>query len=373
MKRKKLWDSTTVFLVGLQAMAAEPRPDEIPTMNLMSDSTRVSLLVKPARKARDGEGGTSWKIDANVSLADIGTTIFDLVGVAPVDGQSLEGALAGPQPDLREDRLIVTESAWDQWRRAGTIRAAVRKGPFLYLFDERDQLFNTVTDSLEANPLRKSDPSFTSLGTKLSDYLRSLGFSRWRGAPVVELERALLAKELWRDRPPSAEHRQRLKDLARRFPGDERIRGWRAKIAVQASDWKELKAAAGRKGERPDWEFVAARNLGEKVTVTPGPCFEFVRNPGVIAKACPNEAIADLLIWANEGARETARARAADQFTRYYLYRALAERVAESNLLAGEHWDSVAFDDNPDAVDLILALPEFRKIKATLANAVTRD
>lgn len=373
MMRRKIWDSTDIFLVGLQADPSAERFGEIPAVNLFSEATRVTLIIKPSRKKRDGN--FNWKIDANVSLTDVGATLFDLIG-APLpkswtSAESLKEALTSPQPNWPPDRMIITESAWGEWRGLGPIRASVRQGPYLFIFDEEEQLYNTLTDSLEMNPLPHRDANARELRTRYANFLRAKGFIPWRRPARVELERALLARELWRDREPSQETIQSLKDLSAQFADDEILRGWRAIWALRLADWSELREAAGGAEPKPVWEYVARRNLGEKAPAPDGPCFEFLKVPRALAnphveKDCRAEGLTELLAWANEASSESARLRAMEQFVRFYILKTLASRIAEQNQVGGFRWDTVAMAHEPDIVHLLLALPEFRRYRAGL-------
>ena len=380
MKRRKTWDSTDVFLVGLQADPSSGRPDELPAANLFSEATRVTLMIKPARKARDGN--FNWKIDANVSLIDVGATLFDLIGaprgkLAP-SAESLKAALSSPQPDWPHDRLIITESAWGEWRGAGTIRASVRQGPYLFIFDEAAQIFNTLTDNLESSALPFWDPNANELRNRFGQLLRMRGFSPWKTPARGDLARAALGRELWRDREPAPETIQRLRTLSKRYPEDPILRAWHATWALRQGDWSDLKTLSAQPMREPTWEFVALRNLAEKASVPSGPCFEFLRAPGSLSnpqlgKDCRAEGLAELLAWANEASSEFTRNRAMDAFLRIYIAKTLASRIAEQNQVVGSRWDAVPLTDAPDTTDLILALPEFRKYRAQVRARIQAE
>lgn len=378
MKKRKIWDTTDVFLIGLQSDPQFDRFGEVPAMNLFSEATRVTLIIKPSRKKRDGN--FNWKIDANVSLTDVGATLYDLIGARPsshrISAESLKEALTSPQPNWPPDRMIVTESAWGEWRGIGPVRASIRQGPYLYIFDEEDMVFNTLTDNLELNPLPRHDKVTKELKARYSNYLRSKGFIPWRTPSRRELERSLLARELWRDREPTIETIQRLKALSVEFEDDEILLGWRAIWALRLGDWNDLKEAGDGAIERPLWEYVARRNLAEKAVVPSGPCFEFLKAPRALAnpqldKNCRVDGLAELLTWANETSNEASRIRAMDQFIRFYTSKTLANRIAEQNQVGGFRWDTVAMANEPDIIDLLLALPEFRRYRSIVRARVS--
>jgi len=395
LKKRKLWDSTEIFLVGMQADSPEKRAEEIPSMNLFSESTRITLMIKPSRKSRGGATSFNWKIDSNVSLVDVGATLFDLIGadrtrvdvginslndisekesgdVATEAGvYSLKSALLGPQPTWPSERMIISESAWSQWRGVGPIRAAIRQGPYFFLYDEPTKVFNTLTDNAEVMPLPLNDSAASQLRSGFSGFLKSLGFQPWKTPPRDLVEKLSLAAELWRDREPSAEALTHLKKMSQHYQSDQQLRAWRANWAVRLEDWTELKADASTLPLQPLWSYVAEKNLGEKAVLPEDPCLEFLRSPmpfmnPILPKSCRAEGLADLLSWANESATEPVRLKAMEQFLRFYLQKELAMKIAEHNEVVGRRWDAIPLADAPELLDLILSLPEMRKYKTAI-------
>jgi hypothetical protein len=385
MKRRKIWDSTAVFLVGLQANAVGPHPEELPAMSLFSESTRTTLMIKPPRKTRGGATVFNWKIDANVSLADVGMTLFDLIGAARPDQSdavaplySLRSALVGPQPDWPAERMILSESAWAEWRGVGTVRGAARQGPHLYLFDEPEKLFNTLTDTSELAPVRNSDESARIMKAKYSSLLASLGYKPWKPLSRNFIEKSAIARELWRDREPGPELLSRLRAAAENDPTDTELRAWRATWALRSEDWTELKAVADQLPLQPLWAFLAEKNLGEKAILPDEICLQFLKAPQpllnpILPKKCRVDGLSDLFEWMNESSPEMMRNKAMEQFLRFFTSRSLAERVAENNQVVGLRWDSVSLAGAPDMIDLILALPELKKYKAILRAHLLAD
>jgi len=388
MKKRKIWDATDVILVGLQGAGLE-RSREIPATDLFSEGTRTTLMIKPARKVRDGP--FNWKIDTNVSLVDLGASLFDVIGVKPrrapdpeeeSPAHSLKSALSGPEPDWSNDRMIVSETAWPDWRYGHNIRSAARRGPYLFLFDERAQLFNTFTDNSETTPVPSYEAGTAGVRALFNEFLRAKGFQPWRPLSHEILERETLARELWRNDKGGGGAYKKLVETAKHRANDVILQGWRASWALRGSNWRELKAAAiafakGAMGlKQPLWSYIAARNLGEKTAVPDEPCLSFLQGMRALSKDCRLEGWSDFLTWANETASEAARAKAAEAFFRSYFARALASRIGEHNLLVGETIDSSERLDGPDMVELLLALPELKKqralVRAKLAGELGR-
>lgn len=381
LKRRKVWDSTDVILVGLNGSIPDSRDDEVPSTNLFSERTRVALMIKPARKRRDGP--FNWKIDSNVSLADVGATLFDIVGYPKTRSMSfpevvsLRTALKGPEPDWPEERLMLSESAWSSWRGYGGIRAAVRKGSFLHINDTRPLLFDTLTDSLEISPLPLSDRRYDVLRSELSGFLEQASFEAWKPLDHLVADKMELARELWRSRSPSVEMREGLKSLSSRYPKDEQLLGWRAIWALRTDNWAELKAAAGKSDLRPLWWYVAARNSGEKTELPNDPCLGFLKANGKswqVPRDCTSEGFAELMRWRDESLESSERTSAMEAFFKIYGVQALSVKIAEQNHVNGLAWDtSLAFLEAPSFVDLVLALPEMKKYRvATLKRIAAR-
>ena len=374
MKRRKIWDATDIVLVGLQGAGPEGGGDLAP-VNLLSSGTRTTLMIKPARKVRDGP--FNWKIDTNVSIVDVGATLFEFIDIPvpkPSDGMtwvhSLKTALAGPEPNWPTDRVIFSESAWPQWRDHGGIRSAARRGPYLYVFDDTPLLFNTLTDNAELNPLRSVGQNIGVLA-EFKDILRGRGFLPWPALSLQVLERSQLARDLWRGHHEisAEESYHRLKTLAKRYIDDPILQGWRALWALRNSDWHELKNAAVSRGsqlieQQQLWAYVAARNLGEKTALPSDPCLSFLFDLNRLSKDCRVTGWAEFANWANEALPESARLKASDTFFREYFSRRLSFHIAEHNLMIGETEDTAVNLKSPDTIDIFLALPELKRQRA---------
>lgn len=379
MKTKKIWDSTDVFVVGLGGaapVAFTERAGEMQPTNLFGESTHAALMIKPAGKRR--EGPFNWKIDINVSLVDVGTTLFDLVvGRLPEGlsrsssaGVSLQSALKGPAPNWAHDRSITSESAWADWRGVGGIRGAVRRESYLYVLDEPDSIYNTLTDNFEYSPLPLGDERSYQTRMQLSESLRNQGYQSWQAPSRSTVEKLALARDLWRRKEIDAETLSRLRNLALRFSKDEELAGWRAVLALRRSDWVELKETAGKESVRAEWAFVAARNLGEKANVPASPCFDFLKerpSERKLSRDCSSSGVRELFDWTNEALPESERTKAFEALLRIQSQKALANTLAEHNVANGWVWD-VPIDglSVPDPVELILALPEMRKYRNQL-------
>jgi hypothetical protein len=432
LKSRKIWDNTDVFLIGtnganvansandqngvsgtgavtndsigaLGSIGAQNMNGALKSKNLarvLSASTRVTLMIKPARKLR--ETLSNWQIDSNVNLADVGATIFSILSHRPnkftlkgsqsqlkdkdiqvksvvelnsevspesyLQAVSLQSVMRGPKPDWSSERFILSESAWSSWHGFGPVRLALRKGPLLYLNDSPPILYDTFTDSFESAPIIESDAKYSKVRSEFAALLKPISNEPWREPTPNILAKLALARELWRSRKPTPEVLEKLKFLSRRHPDDSQLLGWRAVWAVRLSDWKELKAASGKPVAKKDWAFVAAKNLGEHLDGVESPCLQLFREKtnlnSNIPKNCPADELKNLLIWNDESLEQGVRDRAMDNFIRQYSVHLMSSRIAEANYAADLSWD-VSLDtlDAPEMIDLILALPEMRKFR----------
>ena len=378
MKRRKIWDSTTVVLVGLNGNVSDARNGEPGAVNLYSESTRSTLMVKPARHANpDYIIPSNWKIDSNVSLVDIGETLLEMLTAATPDesgGQgrvvskmgtvSLQNAFTDPKPNWPDNREILVESAWPDWRGVGGVRASLRRGPYLYLFDSDARLYNTLTDNLEVRPLPLNEPGVARLREEFSVHLKSLGYSPWKITNDSELDRTLLGEDLWRERPVTAEMAKRLKALTRRYPDNRELIGWRAHVDVQRADWPDLKAAAGE--VRPLWSYVADVNLNSpKQTILDACSKALFTQSADRDKDCGDDLARALATWADEHKSRADRERAMELFNRLEINKAVSDRVSRANLTAGDTWDvSRGRWSEPSLTELMLATPALRKYRS---------
>jgi hypothetical protein len=396
LKKRGLWDSTEVVLAGLNGYAPDPRAGEPLGLNLFSESTHVTLMIKPSRsKGVTSNSASNWKIDANVSLVDLGATLFDFIdpkGRRPISRfnvVSLKNVLQSPDPDWSMDREIVSESAWPEWRKFAGIRAAVRKGSLLFIYDQRNLLFDTLSDNLETTPIPWGDLTYNAERVKMANYLDSFSYQPWAIAADSQskqwIVRTELGRDLWRSTEPPRETRNRLRILSELGNASAWLMGWRARIDIRSADWQDLLFISANKNllkheslnglDRQLWKYVADKNLGRKSDFPEGPCVGFLR-PGTsrhLPKECADELARDLAQATDDGASESSRSQAFESLAKRYSKLLLIERVAELNYATALKWDT-SFEvlDNPNLVDLLLALPEFKKLKANLRSKITR-
>lgn len=382
MKQRKIWDNTHVFLVGVNSYSSESRKNEFISTNLFSERTHVAVMLKPARKVR--ETPFNWKIDTNVSLVDVGVTLFDLIGVPVEVGSgflpvvSLKNVLSSPKPDWSDDRLILSESGWAEWRELGPIRYAARKGSFLYLHQIPMRFFNTLADRLEAAPLSEDDPRYGELKKDLAEPLYNRHYPLWPGIDLLVREKLELGEELWQGDLPRPETFEFLNLMLRKYPKDSQLRGWSAQWALRREQWSELKKIAEQPFES-SWNFVAEKNLpetktssktGSKPIVAPDDvCLKYLTvaasERAAVLRDCALPEVKELIASSDQGSPQ--RQRALETFSRLYKRKVTDGLIQELSYASGLTWDTpLALPNGPQVVDLILALPENKKLRASL-------
>ena len=377
MKKRKTWDATNIVVVGLNSHGNEEH-EEIRALNLYSEGTHVSLFVKPAGDEKKVLGN----FDSDVSLVDVGATLFDWLG-EPLEPSSDDNLVSISFKDLLKDRsaieqkkrLIITESAWSKWRNFGEIRFAVRSSNLLVLNDRTPRIFDTLSDSVELVNLGSSGLHSATLLN-----IRSF-FSSHHLEPFDSLKREQrlkfnLAQELWRGVRPSNELLLRLAELSDKNPADLQLLNWKAIWDLRLDRWKQLKAS-GIKASHPLWKFIAARNLKEKLDIPDDPCLNLIKEYSnakinLNFRDCRAEDFNELLTWLDDSQVLSIRQRAMESFLKIHTDKVLLDRISELNFLTGMSWDvSLSFPKEPSVSDLILALTENRKYRQILNKRLT--
>lgn len=375
LKSNKMWAESTVILAGLNGYPVQGRPGDIKPLNLYSEGTRVTLMIKPPRKEYDEP--IKWTYDSNVSLVDVGATVFDLIDKfvppenTPYKVQSLHSIFKGPSAkSFDEPKWILNSSAWcgQQGLDCGT-RIGLREGPLFFLYDQNRKLYNTLLDNFETSPLPWNDPRF-SRTVEYENFARERGLQPWAGVARNLVAKVQVGKLLWNARGPSREAISQLRRLSNQYKNDTQLSGWRALLALRRGDWNELKAAA--RDSKDDWVYVADANLNEKTKAKPSSCLRHAvslleRKKSTPPRECDNSELLRLYDLIAENGDDQERQRAFESFAKLYLERMIDLRVAEQNLVADADWDvSLAKPSEPTLVDLVLGLPDARRFRIQL-------
>lgn len=385
LRRNRLWDSTVIVLVGLQGESSDGRVDEIPALDMHSDMTHVTLLVKDAVRASKpgkpselptGQTDYNWapkssSFDVNVSLADVGVTLFERVSPRSLrmfegeEVRSLADALKGPGEHLEEwrkaDRAILSESAWARWQLDSSlpIRVAIRKGPYLYIHDTEkssSSLYNTLTDAFEVSPLPRRNARTLELKSEFSALASSLGFQEFPGVSAQQLletrwARAFFSKRLGlrsgEGSPPIVDtDQQRIEILEEQ---NAHIKLW---LALQK--WETG-------AELPAPNLCSQFVLGANQAAMMNSGFETE-----LMRVCPFRGAKEIARWLRlpEGVE---RARALDHIVRFDQQRVTGVRVAEASHALGRVWETgSARRRELEGLEVLLAQPEASRLRSQL-------
>ena len=357
LKARRRWNHTNVILVGVSGDLGGGESEREPAItSLRAGSVQVSLLIKPAQKERDNV--ISWAVDRNVSLVDVGRTMLEWLGEAPPKSslplatpESLVPALTSAEPNVTEDRLILTESGWPEWRDQAGIRFAVRQNQFVFVHDRRPLIFNTLTDRMESLSLKPTDPLWTSLNEDVMSLLSDPRTTPFEGGARGTLDQLDVARELWRDHVGN-----------RRARRDDPWARWYLRQALTARDWREVRKLATELND-PVGVFVAARNLGEAAHTPRQPCLRLVLPPRHDRRnyrpECEDERTLALYAWQSaksDEERQSAQERSMRLFTNAWI----DQDVGRLNLLNGLRWDVARrYPEKPATIEYLLTLKDF--------------
>lgn len=157
LKRRNLWNSSYVVLLGLNGSRQFHRPTLPPNINLLSDRSQVSLLIKPPKPERDSK--TLWRVDEHVTLADMGKTFFEILQKKSENSSNLNQFsvistlphIQNPNQTTNPSRMLLIESAWPLQLGFDQIRFSIRSKNLIYVHDKKPQLYNSLMDRLETS------------------------------------------------------------------------------------------------------------------------------------------------------------------------------------------------------------------------------
>lgn len=366
LRRNKRWNSTHILLVGLNSTRRRENETDSP-LSLKSESVQVTLMIKPARKERDNI--IQWGVDRNVSLVDVGYTLFQVLGLeAPVSSlsllkpESLLSSLSQPEPDWSEDRLILTETAWPDWMEGAGVRWAVRQNNFVYIHDEKPLIYNTLTDRMENFPLKVNDPLWTSLNSGIMQLLAKAQTPPFRGMQPHWMDQIHVARSLWAGDQPIGEVR-----------GDETWAKWAIERSIESNQWREVKKISQQIGD-PIGTFVAAKHLGENLPVPRNSCVRLLLSPKgdrkVFQSECEDERILSLHAWLS-ARNEEEKSQAQERFIRLYSQEWLDQEIGRANYVNDLRWDvDRGLPTAPPAVEYLLTLKEFEPFARRLSSVL---
>lgn len=178
LKKNKLWNNSIVVLVGLQGKNSDQEPLQDSISLFKKTATRVSFLFKNAQKQVDQK--LKWQIDKTINLADVGRTLLDLYEAKESNLEiqnkitdsvlkkyqttfSLKSAIFENKNLEFSNRSFLIENFWHPLqlkknnisvlRKNANISYSLRQDSQLFIFAEKDMLFNSLMDPLETTPI----------------------------------------------------------------------------------------------------------------------------------------------------------------------------------------------------------------------------
>lgn len=148
-------------------------------------------------------------------------------------------------------------------------------------------------------------------------------------------------------------------------------------IALRAQKWTELRDAGSRSLQHT-WSFVADVNRGVEVAPPAHPCLKFFsgkpRQDRPSLRDCPHPELLELAVWNDDTKKQSVRQQALDKFIRIYLENRVDSKIAELNYAAGHAWNvPLEAPKGPNLVDLILALPEQKRVQQMIAKRISGE
>ena len=408
LKKRKKWHSAYVVLLGTkgQEKYQSYRQSEIPPWSLFSDNTQISLFIKSPSKFR--QKARYGNVNMPVTLVDVGWTLFDLLGdtvfhqnkttllqkkLFPVlsfknylmednanhkaDNRSLfrggwdslvlkrEEPLSATKQAVDtvvSERALLMESGWPMWRKAGLSRFAIRKGSYLFIYDEIPKMYNSLTDRQELNSLSSagSHPHLLALRNNFLFYFKQLGIKPWKAPNLFLIEKLRMGKRLFSLSPfqSSMEAHDQLRVLMKKKPDDLDLIAWRAELAMRNGQWKVLKNL-GKKRKNFYWQYVASRHLGEREEPEAvDDCEKIFEGKHNIN--CKDKSLTSLYEWIYNQNKSTDK-KNQSRFFYFYLKEKRNQKISRLSQRIYLVWDTHLFQfQEPLLSDLFLHLPEHK-------------
>lgn len=347
LKKKKKWDNTMVIIVGLNGVTPIDRNSEFSPLDLHSENTQVGLFIKPQRKKRDR--GLAWTIDVNISLVDLGASLFDFFGqklksTNSLKGKSLLPLLENKSEGWKSERPILIESGWGQWKKLSNTRSALVLGKKFFFYQDPIIYYNTLIDQKESIPIQWKDSIPENEQSYILDILQKAGLDIWSGVDYFEVRRLKLGQILWRDGLDKYLYDE-LRILSGKLNNSKEIGDWLAYHSLKERNWKRL-SSLGKSYGIGDFSYVSANNLERKFqSKNLSRCFAYlvkVDSKRIIKRGerdleCKNKMVESLYQWKHgpRAKREYWR----ENFIQQYKTFVKKRHFAKLNFVSGMVWD----------------------------------
>ena len=370
------WDNTNIILVGLNGRTELNRSGELSSYNLNSVNTQVALFIKP-KKSKKIDKQMAWSMDRDVSLVDIGKTLYNLVGSnssqipqSNLDVMDLSPTLNGQIQTWSKDRIIMTESAWPKAHQLSEIRYAFRDDNYLYINDRHIKIYNTLTDRLEQTSISSTEMNSRDLLEKVQKITQNYQISPWENIDPLNYQKMLLSHELWNTYISPQEMIKKTENfIDQSKTKDPQVIGWLFKFALEQKNILSIQKS-NKLLSNYVWKDYESGILQNKYKYK-SPCLALIKKQNYTHqefKKCEDNLSKLLLRWS-----QTKEESDLKNFIKAYYYHNLDLKIFEQNYGAGLIWD--IDQDNiggPVMVDLLLHTPEMSEIRAITRNSLNR-
>lgn len=377
LRQRGHYDNTIIVLAGLNGRSTKDRTEELQNTSLLSSNTQVALFIKPNHQSRDL--GINWKVDTNVSLVDIGHTLYDIAGRdfkvanAVFPSVSLKAIFDNPYPSWSRKRSLLIETGWPEWRGFADIRFSIRKDQFLVLLDKETKIFNSLIDRYEASPVNPSDKLWASIYADIQPELNYLKFPRWSGIDPGRLTRLKISENLFRKDRVYEGFEAELDGLLKEQPNDIQYNSWKTALSFEKRNWQDVKIHA-LKTKNALLTFVAQYHLAEIFKGDLKGCGVFFRGRPIDLRAphqCRDETFLSLLRW--QRADEHVKLDLQERFLRAYVSDKLSERLTKLNFFGNLTWlVGQDLSNTPNTTDLYLTLPQAKRERAIVSQRLKK-
>ncbi len=373
LKQEKIWQQTHILLIGMSGNQINRTDESIKPLNLNSENTQVAFLWKPASsKKRDLE--QNWKIDANISLADIGSTLKKLINKAnntgldkqledsPFPIVSLVKNLKETQVKFNQERPILIESAWSVQNNLGLTRYAVVSGKYLYINDSVPQLYNTLLDRLELYPLNTINQNNSQL-LKIKNSLAMIGASPWPPIDNLNYDMNSIPFEYWTRKDLAPKLVDSLTQLNKKYPKNKLILNWLLLNTIENKKWQQLLQVA-KNYNLPFANALAEGNIQRTVNIhLQNDCFQllyFKKISHEDLKACNDPKMIDFIRYYRALELGLSQEVEKNKFKRIWQNHLNELDIMKINIGLSLLWDlNPRIEYTPETIDYVLSMPQF--------------
>lgn len=374
LKQSGKWSQTHIFVVGLTGNSQSEREGELGPLNLHSENSQVALFIKPAGPQRDAD--RAWTIDANVSLADLGATLVEILTQSkPITSEQPQVMSLLPQLyDFREkipqDRTIYIETAWPLWRYDLPVRYALVKDKHIWIYDSETKIYNSLLDNFELNPMR-ANLFFLEYFQKDLAYLRSQNILPFPGLPEKEIRNKSIHPSVWLRQDRQKILNQALLERAQKNPDQRMLVNAYLKSALTLGEVEipqSLLFQSKKRDQFQDQIFLFTEE-GRKRDFCWGLLEKSVTTSEI--KKCPDNLWTEFIQWIRADEFGISKEFQRKRFEQKYWYHHIDQSIAKQTLATQNVWDlNPKIEWLPTRTDFALSQSQFLKEKVHVDNSL---